>query len=93
MTDHSFNLAIACMNLNAYHEAAEHVLRALSMQQNSDEDVGAASIRHLTEEDTASASTQLWDTLSTCCNSLGRTDLAEACASRNLAPFRADFYF
>lgn len=81
------------MNLNSYQEAAEHVLRALSLQQNSDEDVGEPSIRHLTEDDQGASSAQLWDTLSTCCNSLGRSDLAEACRSRNLAPFRADFYF
>jgi peroxin-5 len=82
------------MNLNNYQEAAEHVLRALAMQQqNSDEDVGEPSLRHLTEDNAGASSTQLWDTLATCCNSMGRSDLAEACQTRNLAPFRADFYF
>lgn len=34
------------------------------------------------------SSTLLWETLATCCNSLGRSDLAQACAKRNLAPFK-----
>lgn len=92
----SFNLAIACMNLGAYQEAGEHVLRALSIQQSStaDEDVGDASVlRQMSEEEHAASSNQLWDTLATCCNSLRKPELAEACKGRYLAPFRAEFVF
>jgi len=84
------NLAIACINLNGYRDAAEHLLRALAQQQASDADIGdlTPSLSHANEAEYVESSNLLWDTLATCCNSLGRSDLAQACAKKNLAPFR-----
>ena len=86
----TFNLSIACINLSAFSEAAEHLLRALRMQQTSDADVGAPSLQHMTETEHVESSTLLWDTLATCCNSLGRADLAAACSKRNLNLFKEE---
>lgn len=89
----SFNLAIACINMGKHEEAAEHLLRSLQLQQNSDEDVGEPILQHITESEHVESSNLLWETLATCCNNLKRADLAQACSSRNLAPFRSAFTF
>ncbi|GJJ06241.1 hypothetical protein Clacol_000432 [Clathrus columnatus] len=57
-----YNVGVACLNIGAYKEAAEHFLTALSMQES------AASEK----------SEQLWHTLRKCLLSMGRHDLAEA---------------
>lgn len=89
----TFNLAIACINLGNHHEAAEHLLRSLAMQDNSDADVGEPILQHITESEHVESSHLLWETLATCCNNLKMADLAQACAARNLAPFRSVFSF
>lgn len=89
----SFNLAIACINLGRHQEAAEHLLRSLQMQKSTDEDVGEPILQHITESEHVESSNLLWETLATCCNNLKRADLAQACASRDLSPFRSVFAF
>jgi peroxin-5 len=89
----SFNLAIACINQGHHTEAAEHLLRALEKQHDSDEDVGEPLLQHINASENVESSNLLWETLATCCNNLKRADLAQVCSSKNLAPFREVFSF
>jgi len=86
----TFNLAIACSSLGSYEEAAMHLLQALHIQQDisSDADVGEPTLAHLSEQELAESSTVLWETLASCCNSMGRPELASACRNRDLGAFR-----
>ena len=58
-----YNLAVSCINIRVYKEAAEHLLAAISMQKHSagDGDVGAGML----------------DTLKRVFYLMERTDLAE----------------
>ncbi|KAF8588639.1 TPR-like protein [Ramaria rubella] len=57
-----YNVGVACLNIGAYKEAAEHFLSALSMQESAGGD----------------KSEQLWQTLRKCFVSMDRDDLADA---------------
>ncbi|KIJ49700.1 hypothetical protein M422DRAFT_28063 [Sphaerobolus stellatus SS14] len=57
-----YNVGVACLNIGAYKEAAEHFLSALAMQESSGGD----------------KSEQLWTTLRKCFAAMDRLDLAEA---------------
>lgn len=75
------------MSMQEYREAGQYLLEALSTQQNTDADVGTPIESPASGSHTESSI--LWDTLASCCNTLGRADLAEACEKRNLSPFYA----
>ena len=62
-----------------YHEASEHILDALSLQENDSimNSDGTSDKRGIT-------SSTLWDSLKTCCLHLGRLDLATICDRRDL---------
>ncbi|EAU91171.2 peroxisome targeting signal receptor [Coprinopsis cinerea okayama7 len=70
-----YNVGVACLNIGADKEAAEHFLTALNLQDSTSNDT----------------SDQLWFTLRRALLSMGRTDLADAAkpeAKTNLDVFR-----
>ncbi|KND01115.1 uncharacterized protein SPPG_04205 [Spizellomyces punctatus DAOM BR117] len=93
-----YNLAICCMQMGQYREAAEHLLGALSVQTNNISSVLAETKGGAEEEDFAAMhnvqSSTVWSTLKMLADGhLKRHDLAQACERRDLHAFRADFDF
>jgi len=78
-----FNVAISCIHLRRYDEAAAHLLDALSLQE-TEAAQSDSSARGVT-------SSALWDSLRTTCNHLQRPDLASLCDKRDLAGFQAGY--
>ncbi|GFO22009.1 retinal rod rhodopsin-sensitive cgmp 3',5'-cyclic phosphodiesterase subunit delta-like [Plakobranchus ocellatus] len=72
------NLGISCINLQAYREAVDHFVAALSMQKQSTGPQGQS----------ATMSESIWSTLRMTLSLLGRTDLYEACEKRDLDRLR-----
>ncbi|CAE7077572.1 unnamed protein product, partial [Rhizoctonia solani] len=73
-----YNVGVACMNIDAYHEAAEHFLGALVVQGAGPGGSGAND------------NDPLWSTLQRTFVLMDRTDLAEiARGSRNVEDFRS----
>ncbi|GFS26034.1 peroxisomal targeting signal 1 receptor [Elysia marginata] len=72
------NLGISCINLQAYREAVDHFVAALSMQKESRGPHGQS----------AAMSDSIWSTLRMTLSLLGRTDLYEACENRDLDRLR-----
>ncbi|EKM54509.1 uncharacterized protein PHACADRAFT_258401 [Phanerochaete carnosa HHB-10118-sp] len=81
-----FNLGISCINLRRHQEASEHILDALSLQENDSITNGDG-----TNDKRGVTSSTLWDSLKTCCLHLGRLDLATICDRRDLDTFRLNF--
>jgi len=70
-----YNVGVACLNIGAYKEAAEHFLSGLAMQESSG----------------GGKSEQLWQTLRKCFVAMERNDLAElAKAGQGLDIFRKE---
>ncbi|KAF8520334.1 peroxisome targeting signal receptor [Hysterangium stoloniferum] len=70
-----YNVGVACLNISAHKEAAEHFLSALAMQES----VGGEK------------SEQLWQTLRKCFAAMNRQDLVEAAkAGQTLERFRKE---
>ncbi|KAI0072438.1 peroxisome targeting signal receptor [Panus rudis PR-1116 ss-1] len=70
-----YNVGVACLNIGAHQEAAEHFLSALAMQDSSE----------------GNTSEQLWQTLRRTFLSMNRTDLADqAKMGTNLDVFRKE---
>lgn len=74
-----FNLGISCINLRRYHEASQHILDALSLQESD-----SVTDPDGTEDKRGITSSALWDSLKTCSLHLGRLDLATLCDRRDL---------
>jgi peroxin-5 len=79
-----YNLSVSCLNLGAHHEAAEHLLSALALQQNSDlpdippEIGGGDGINgNLPPLAEARESSNLWSTLRRIFLAMDRGDLAQ----------------
>ncbi|KAI5123688.1 hypothetical protein M0805_001716 [Coniferiporia weirii] len=71
-----YNVGVACLNIGANKEAAEHFLSALSLQETTS---------------SGDKSEQLWDTLRRAFISMGRDDLAhKAQSTRDVGAFRAE---
>ena len=92
-----YNLGIGCMNLGANKEAIEHFLTAL-VQQNqatlstSSKQANADKPQQQTTVNTSmQMSDTIWSTLRLALSYMNRSDLYEACASRNLAALTAEF--
>ncbi|CAO3634257.1 unnamed protein product [Cunninghamella blakesleeana] len=95
-----YNLAISCINLNQYKEAAEHLLTALALQQQ--DDMGhAASLTSDPLVDSngipiavpSGMSENVWDSLRMVMFMMKREDLAVQCDRRNIDVFRSEFDF
>ncbi|KZP17955.1 TPR-like protein [Athelia psychrophila] len=71
-----YNVGVACLNIGAYKEAAEHFLSALNMQQTNSNEQGAKG-------DTGD---QLWFTLRRALLSMDRSDLAAMTHTDNNRP-------
>ncbi|KAJ3287708.1 Peroxisomal membrane signal receptor PTS1 [Borealophlyctis nickersoniae] len=98
-----YNLAISCIHLGQYREAAEHLLGALSVQTSNieavleqskgkgradPEDHGGLQSMHSVQ------SRSVWAALKMVMDGhLHRRDLAEACDNHDLAAFRGEFDF
>ncbi|PWN95643.1 TPR-like protein [Tilletiopsis washingtonensis] len=88
-----YNLSVACLNLGAHHEAAEHLLAALSLQQsheapNVPDGASAPRPPPLAE---AQESHNLWSTLRRIFLVMDRMDLAQqAHVGSDLGQFRAE---
>ncbi|CAG8444961.1 8511_t:CDS:2 [Ambispora leptoticha] len=94
-----YNLAVSCLNLGQIHEAAEHLLASLALQDldidlEYDEVVGVGSAGGPLLIPTVMSS-DIWHTLKMCCAAMNRQDLVEKCDQRDLKAFRQhfDFYF
>jgi peroxin-5 len=87
-----YNIGIACINLNLYREAAEHLLTALALQLPKIEPGQSTAPVSGTMPSTATTDS-LWRALKMTMNLLERPDLAAHCDDRNLNAFRNDFEF
>ncbi|ORX62994.1 TPR-like protein [Hesseltinella vesiculosa] len=94
-----YNLAISCINLNQYQEAAEHLLTALAQQhQDAMGSSTMASAPMVDERGTipslpSGMSENVWDSLRMVMFMMKREDLAAQCERRNLGAFRSEFDF
>ncbi|KAI9294564.1 TPR-like protein [Neoconidiobolus thromboides FSU 785] len=86
-----YNLAISSINLGQYHEAAEHLLAALSLQsqENNTKDPSGSSL----PLNSTRSSSHVWDTLRMTLYMLDRTDLVEKCDAKDINSFREEFTF
>ncbi|KAG9302031.1 hypothetical protein G9A89_021075 [Geosiphon pyriformis] len=87
-----YNLALSCQSLKLYKEAADHLLAALTLQNEislqkgwNDAEVSKPFMNRIT--------TNLWDSLKVCCESMQREDLVAKCVGLDLEAFRSDFDF
>lgn len=95
-----YNLAIACIQHGQYHEAAEHLLGALSIQQNDmNQIIETTNSNNITvSPDTFNLhhgqSMNVWSTLRLLLDTyIRREDLVSACDVKDLEAFRKDFDF
>ncbi|KAI8930331.1 hypothetical protein BC831DRAFT_440121 [Entophlyctis helioformis] len=101
-----YNLGIACIQIGQYREAAEHLLGALSVQQQNIAHVEQMSVGKgkgkAADVDasgtfsslTSAQSNSVWSTLRLLADTyIHRKDLAEACERHDLTPFRGEFDF
>lgn len=77
-----YNVGVSCINIGCYHEAAQHLLTALSMDHTPE------------EEALANQSTNLYSTLKRVFSAMNRKDLeAKVGVGMNLDEFRQEFDF
>lgn len=77
-----YNVGVSCINIGCYHEAAQHLLTALSMDHTPE------------EEALANQSTNLYSTLKRVFAAMNRKDLeAKVGVGMNLDEFRKEFDF
>ncbi|KAI8063841.1 hypothetical protein BC940DRAFT_306524 [Gongronella butleri] len=94
-----YNLAISCINLNQYQEAAEHLLTALAQQHQDAMGQSSMATAPLVDEHGQPAtipsgmSENVWDSLRMVMFMMKREDLAVQCDRRNLDVFRSEFDF
>ncbi|KAJ3126027.1 hypothetical protein HK098_007965 [Nowakowskiella sp. JEL0407] len=82
-----YNLAVACIQMNQYREAAEHLLGALNVH-SSGEKTASGRI------ESGVASLSVWNTLRQIVGGhLNRPELVEACENRDLSAFKGEFEF
>jgi len=74
-----FNVGVACLNIGAYKEAAEHFLSALSSQKTSSDGIVPEG---------EGKSEQLWKTLKKAFNLMDRNDLADLTNKGDVEAFR-----
>jgi peroxin-5 len=92
-----YNLAIACIQIGQYREAAEHLLGALDIQQSELERIKQATnapdnngFQALQEHQ----SNSVWSTLRILVDTyVKRQDLVAACDNRDLSKFKKEFDF
>ena len=87
-----YNLGVSCLNINCYHEAAEHLLAALDLHRR-DQLVGGKGKGPALDEmlDAPDGSDNLWHTLRRAFLCLERPDLADrARPGGDVASFRRD---
>jgi peroxin-5 len=90
-----YNLSIACIQTGQYSEAAEHLLGALSIQQNDLLQIAQTTgkenvVIHIGDGQSAN----VWQTLRLLMDTyIRRNDLVEACDAKDLDAFRNDFDF
>jgi tetratricopeptide (TPR) repeat protein len=72
-----YNVAVACMNIGAYKEAAEHLLDAIASQS-----AGGSGSSSSSAGGGSGASDQLWTTLRRVFSNMDRHDLAELTRER-----------
>ncbi|KAG8985369.1 Peroxisomal membrane signal receptor PTS1, partial [Tulasnella sp. 427] len=77
-----FNVGVACLNIGAYKEAAEHFLSALSSQKTSSGGVPPPDLN-------ATRSEQLWKTLRKTFESMNRSDLVDLADKGDVEVFRS----
>ncbi|KAI9028519.1 hypothetical protein DFJ74DRAFT_617071 [Hyaloraphidium curvatum] len=90
-----YNLAISCINLGNHHEAAEHLLHALAMQQ-----AGApAAVKGKGRPGAfpgggpSPMSDSIWDTLRMAMLMMSRPDMVGAVDAKDINAFRGEFDF
>lgn len=90
-----YNLSVSCLNLGAHHEAAEHLLSALTLQRSQPIPDAPEGTNHMPPLSHVQESESLWNTLRSIMVIMNRMDLANQChVGSDLAPFRqAGFEF
>ncbi|KAI8867779.1 TPR-like protein [Ramicandelaber brevisporus] len=98
-----YNLAISCISLRQYREAAEHLLTALSLQQRAADKIKQGSVSavaggggadgDMAPDNANGTSDNVWDTLKMTLYMMNMPHLAHECRSRNLDTFRQEFQF
>ncbi|KAI8814922.1 hypothetical protein BJ742DRAFT_784908 [Cladochytrium replicatum] len=87
-----YNLAISCIQLNQYREAAEHLLTALHMQASSVEQLSQEMGGGVAPAGASVMSNSVWNILRMVVDGyLHRRDLAEACDRRDLDTLKKEF--
>lgn len=87
-----YNLSVSCLNLGAHHQAAEHLLSALTLQraQPLPDAPESNAVRTAPPLSASKESESLWSTLRSIFVVLNRLDLANQChVGSDLAQFRA----
>ena len=88
-----YNLAIACIQIGQYREAAEHLLGALSIQKTDLEQVQQVT-QQTPEAMHLGQSNSVWSTLRLLIDTyVRRPDLVASCDAQDLEAFRKDFDF
>jgi peroxin-5 len=89
-----YNLSIACIQTGQYSEAAEHLLGALSIQQNDISQIQETTKNNVVIHIGDGQSANVWQTLRLLMDTyIRRSDLVEACDAKDLSAFRKDFDF
>lgn len=85
-----FNLGISCINLKRYEEAAGHILTALRLQKmesTAEDELEEGTGLRTPGGRGSGMSDTLWETLRNACGYMGRSELVELCARRDLGGF------
>ncbi|KAJ3088695.1 Peroxisomal membrane signal receptor PTS1 [Quaeritorhiza haematococci] len=90
-----YNLAIACIQMEQYREAAEHLVGALTIQEGAVSTLGGGlgeAMKGKGRRTESIASESVWRTLRMVMDGyLHRPELAAACDDRNLDAFKGEF--
>lgn len=86
-----YNLGVSCINIGCYHEAAQHLLAALSLHKTDDKPAG---VNGDDEDVLHNQSTNLYETLRRVFLAMERRDLVEKVGNgMNVDDFRGEFDF
>ncbi|WFD44140.1 Peroxisomal membrane signal receptor PTS1 [Malassezia psittaci] len=86
-----YNLSVSCLNLGAHHQAAEHLLSALTLQrsQSLPDSAEGPAVRNAPPLSASEESESLWSTLRSIFVVMNRMDLANEChVGSNMEQFR-----
>jgi len=83
-----YNVGVACLNIGAHKEAAEHFLSALTLRGADRETPGSSAVMESAQDKSAD---QIWQTLSRTLATMERPDLVELAKLGDVQAFRGEF--